>query len=78
MEELLRLLTECCPMVDFRHEKKLWSSKVIDSMDVVNIMSAVEEKYNISIDYCMITHENFDSAEAIMSLIERLTQGEPG
>ena len=46
MEEMLTLLKECCPMVDFINEKHLWSDRVIDSMDVVNIMSSIEDKYN--------------------------------
>ena len=72
MDELIQILEDSCHMVDFRTEKHLWSSKLIDSMDLVNIMTALEDKYGICIEVDMITAENFDSAEAILNLVNRL------
>ena len=76
MEELLELLKTCCPLVDFASETQLWSKRVIDSMDMVNIMSSLEDKYNISIEYCMLTPGNFDSAKSILALVQQLQHGE--
>lgn len=75
MEELNLLLKECCPMVDFSKEKNLITNKTIDSMDIVNIISALEEKYNISIEFEMISPENFDSVESIEAMVKRLQEG---
>ena len=75
MEELMELLKECCPMVDFKKEKHLWSERVLDSMDMVNIMSAIEDRYGVMIEYETITADNFDSADAIFDMIKRLVQG---
>lgn len=75
MEELNLLLKECCPMVDFSKEKNLITNKTIDSMDIVNIISALEEKYNISIEFEMISPENFDSVESIETMVKRLQEG---
>ncbi len=74
MEELLELLKECLPTVDFSTEKTLVSNKTIDSMDLVNVIYALETHYDISIEYDMICEENFDSAEAILALVQRLKQ----
>ncbi len=75
MEELNLLLKECCPMVDFSKEKNLITNKTIDSMDIVNIISALEEKFNISIEFEMITPDNFDSVESIEAMVKRLQEG---
>ena len=72
MTELALLLKECCPMVDFRKEKNLMTNKIIDSMDIVNIIAALENKYDISIEFDMITAENFDSIETINAMIRKL------
>ena len=72
MSDLLTLLKECCPVVDFNKEKNLMTNKVIDSMDIVNIIAALENKYDISIEFDMITAENFDSIESINAMIKKL------
>lgn len=72
MPELLLLLKDCCPAVDFSKEKKLMTNKIIDSMDIVNIIAALENKYDISIEFDMITADNFDSVESINAMIKKL------
>ena len=59
-------------MVDFINEKSLITNKVIDSMDIVNIIEAIENKYDISIEFEMINAENFDSIEAMEAMIKKL------
>ncbi len=75
MKELYNILKECCPRVDFERQKKLITNKIIDSMDIVNIISALEERYNISIEFDMISPENFDSVESIEAMVKRLQAG---
>jgi len=41
-------------------------------MDIVNIIDAIENKYNISIEFEMINAENFDSIEAMDAMIKKL------
>lgn len=72
MEELLELLKDCCPMVDFEKEKRLMSEKVIDSMDLIAIISDIEDVFHVSIEMDKIEADNFDSAEAIWQLIQSL------
>ena len=72
MEELLEVLANCCPAVDFRTETRLVSDKIIDSVDLVSIISDIEDAFDVSIDMEAITPENFDSAESIWALIQSL------
>ncbi len=71
MKELMNLLKEVCPLTDFSKEKLL-TDRVLDSMDIINIVGAIEGKYNISIEFELITAENFDTVEAIYRMIDRI------
>ena len=72
MEELLTVLATCCPTVDFTTRDHLMSEKVLDSMDIVTIISNLEAKYDIDIEFEMITAENFDSAGRIYEMVKHL------
>ncbi|MDO4475250.1 MAG: acyl carrier protein [Lachnospiraceae bacterium] len=72
MDKLLEILAENCPTVDFDVEKELITAKVIDSIDLVSIISDIEDAFDISIDMEEIEPENFDSVEAIWALIQKL------
>ena len=69
MQELLEQLKSCCPTVDFEHGERLWTDRAIDSMDVLNIVAALEDHYGISIEYDLLTPEHFDSAAAMLALV---------
>ena len=73
MERLLEVLSECCPDVDFDVEKELITGKVIDSVDLVAVVSDIEDEFGISIPMEELVPENFDSIEAIWEMIQRLS-----
>ncbi len=70
MEELLELLERVRPGVDFENEKGLVDGAVLNSFDVVMIIGELNEHYDIDISVDDILPENFNSAEAILALIE--------
>ena len=72
MDRLYEILEECCPDVDFRTEKSLIDDGRIESLDIVMIVSAIAEEYDVRIGVENLLPENFNSAEAMMALIERL------
>lgn len=73
MERLLEVLSECCPDVDFDAEKELITGKVIDSVDLVAVVSDIEDEFGISIPMEELVPENFDSIEAIWEMVQRLS-----
>lgn len=73
MERLLEVLSECCPDVDFDVEKELITGKVIDSVDLVAVVSDIEDEFGISIPMEELVPENFDSIEAIWEMVQRLS-----
>ncbi len=72
MEKLMELLTNCCPAVDFTADARLVTDKLIDSVDLVSIISDIEDAFDVNIDMEKIVPENFDSAEAMWELIQSL------
>lgn len=75
MDKLYEILQECCPNIDFVSEKDLIDNKILESLDIVMIVGELSEYYNIEIGVDDLIPENFNSAEAIYQMIERL-QGE--
>lgn len=72
MEELLKLLKEVRRDVDFENEKELIDDGILDSFDVVAIISEIDDKYGVQIRISELDPENFNSAEAIWNLIQKL------
>lgn len=70
MDKLYEILEGIRPDVDFRHIKSLVTDNYIDSFDIISIISRVEEEYSIDISVEEMISENFESAEAIMKMVE--------
>lgn len=70
MEELLKILSEVRPDVDFTSDN-LASDGILESMDIIIILDTLSTHYNISFNPLDIIPENFDSAEAINELVQR-------
>lgn len=73
MKELLQRLQEIKGGIDYEHETKLVANRLIDSFDVIQIISMLNDEYDISVPASQIVPENFNSAQAIYDLIQRLS-----
>ena len=74
MEELLEILGELHPDVDFAAEKALVDDKILDSLDIVSLISEIADRFDVVIPADKIIPENFNSAKALWALIERLEE----
>lgn len=72
MEELLEILKDVRDDVDFENTTDLVSSKILTSFDIIQLISTLDDEYDISIPASEIVPANFDSAEAIYALIQKL------
>ncbi len=70
MQKLIEILTEICPGVDFNEEKALVDDGLIDSFEIVSIVAEIMDNYDVELDVDDLLPENFNSAEAMMQLIE--------
>ena len=73
METLMEILEELRPDVDFANEKSLVTGGVLDSFDIITIVSEFNETFDIDIDVEDLEPENFNTVQAMKELIDRLS-----
>lgn len=74
MEPLYNILKELHPDVDFTTEQDLIGEGILDSLDIVTLITEINSAYDVSIPAEEILPENFCSASAIYALIQRLDE----
>ena len=74
METLLKILHELHPDVDFTREKGLVDNGILDSMDIVSLVTEINDAFDVSIPAEEILPDNFNSAEELWNLIRRLDE----
>ena len=72
MEKLLELLKGVRPDVDFENETALIDDGLLDSFDVVSIISEIDDVFGVQIRINELDPENFNSAESIWNLVQEL------
>ena len=72
MDEILEILNEVRPDVDFDNEKLLIDDDILDSFDIITIVSEFNEAFDIDIDVEDLEPENFNTVQAMKELIDRL------
>ena len=72
MEKLLEILEGIRPDVDFRNETALIDDGILDSFDVVSIISELDDAFDVQIRITELDPENFNSIESIWELIQKL------
>ncbi len=74
MEQLLEILSDLHPEIDFEEYTTLIDDGILDSFDIVSLISEINEAFDVVISAEHIVPENFNSAEALYALIERLEE----
>lgn len=74
MKELLNILQSIKPEVNFEHEEHLIDNGILDSMDIVAIIAAINEEYDVEFPVMEIQPENFNSMQGIYRVIEELLE----
>ena len=72
MEELLEILEELHPDVDYETEEHLIDGKILDSFDIVTLIGEITDTFDVTIPAGKIVPENFNSAAAMWALIQEL------
>ena len=72
MDELLELLEDIKPTVDFRTCTGLIDDGYLDSFDILSIVSELNDAFGIEISPVDIIPEYFNSAQARWNMVERL------
>ena len=66
-KQIIEILTEICPGIDFENETALIDD---GSLDIVAVVTELMEAFDVELGVDDLTPENFNSVEAIEDLIE--------
>ena len=76
MEELLEILNDINPDVDYDTEDNLIDGKVYDSFSIITLISNISDEFDIELGPEHLIPENFNSAEAMWNMIQRILEDE--
>lgn len=74
MDRLIELLQEIKEDIDFENTTDLIDGGILDSFDILQIISALNDEYDISIPAGEIVPKNFNSAKALYEMVQRLQE----
>lgn len=72
MEKLLEILEDIQPDVDYRECKTLVDDGILDSFSILSIVGEIEDEFGVSLTPAEIIPENFNSAQSLWDMIQRL------
>lgn len=73
MDELLEILNEVKPGVDFENDTDLIDHGVLDSITMVTLVMELNDAFDIEITPVDIVPENFKTVQTIYDMIQRLS-----
>lgn len=71
-KKILQILQEVRHDVEFEKETKLIDDRILDSFDIISIVSGLNEEFEIEITADELEPENFNALSAIVSLVESM------
>lgn len=74
MEELLEILKNMHPDVDFDKVEDMIGEGILDSLDIVTLITEINNTFDVSIPAEEVIPENFASVASLWALIERLDE----
>lgn len=68
-KEIIRILSEIRPEFDFNEDVNFIEQGMLDSFDIVILVTKLDERFSTSIDGMDILPENFSTVDAIVKLL---------
>ena len=72
MDTLIEILESIHPDVNYEKETGLIDKKILDSFDIITLISEINDEFDIAIPAEEIIPDNFNSAAKLYELIQRL------
>lgn len=76
LDAVIAMLSDINDEVDFSTEDKLVDNRILDSFDILSVISAIDDEFDVSVPAKEIVPENFNSAQDIYEMIVRLADSE--
>ena len=74
MEELLNIMNEINPDVDYTVEDNLIDGKVYNSLEILTLITEICDTFDIEIGPKWMRNENFNSAQRIWEMIQTIQE----
>ena len=74
MDELLEILNDINPDVDYETEDQLIDGKVLDSFSIITLISNISDTFDIELGPQYLVPENFNSAKAMWAMIQHIRE----
>lgn len=74
MEELMNIIKELHPEVDFEQCITLVDDKILDSFDIVSIVAEIADRFHVIVSAEHIIPQNFNSVKALYALVQKLEE----
>lgn len=71
LDSIFSMLDEIRPEFDYKASNNFIEDGLLDSFDIISLVSMIEEKYSIKIDGMDIVPENFFNAGVIVELVKK-------
>ena len=73
-ETILDIVEEMHSDVDYDTEDKLVTNKILDSFDLVSLVTELSDEFDIQITAKDFVEENFNSLDTLTAMVERLME----
>lgn len=73
-DELMEILEELRPDVDFESEEALIDDEILGSFDIVSLVGEMNDRFDVEINVDDLLPENFNNVDAMIELLEKLQE----
>lgn len=74
MEELLEILEDLNPGIDYESREDLIDAHLLDSLTILSLVAELEDEFDITIPAVEVVPANFNSAAKMWEMIQRLQE----
>lgn len=72
--KILQILEDMQPDIDFEKEKNLVTNCILDSFDLISLVSELNDEFDIEITAKDFIEENFNELDTLVDMVERLQE----
>lgn len=76
MDQIIEILQSILPDTDVEKETALFDDGILNSMDIVELISQISDQFDIEIGPRHLVPENFNSAEAMWNMVQTILDEE--
>ena len=73
-EQIIEILEDIQPEADYETCQTLIDDHILTSLDVLSLVAELEDEFDVTIPTVEIIPSNFNSVDAIASMVERLQE----